>query len=125
MRDVRHIDHPNLHVCGHGSRLPGIVTNLNVTIISASGNIVASHTTHRTNLNNRVVYCMTWSRRGVSHITGTPIIIPTNISMGVGNRIVAVGNGGNRLAHALGSTIRIGRTSGALAFNPHSNCTSN
>ncbi len=52
---VHEISGPNLHVCAGMRSVPGIGGNLNVTVLSASGNVVASGTTHGTGINNRIL----------------------------------------------------------------------
>lgn len=49
---------PNLHMCTKRRRLPGILNKLNVTVVSASGNVGASGTTHGRNLNKRILTCI-------------------------------------------------------------------
>lgn len=53
--NVHEMSGPNLHVCAGYRSVPGIVGNLNITVLSASGNIVASETTHGTGINNRIL----------------------------------------------------------------------
>lgn len=61
VRAVRHFDHPNLHRRHNGSTVPAIGRNVNITVMSADRNVVDSHTTHTTNVNNRVITFMTWT----------------------------------------------------------------
>lgn len=56
--NVGEVSGPNLHMCTNGRRLPHILNNLKVTMVSASRNIVDSGGTHGLNLNNRIVTCI-------------------------------------------------------------------
>lgn len=55
---LAHIDGPNLQICSGQGRLPQILNNVNVTVISASDKVVASHSTHHRKVNNRILYCI-------------------------------------------------------------------
>lgn len=57
-----HISAPNLHGCANCGSVPEIVGKLNVTVLSASGNMVASGRTSSLGVNNRILYCVCWLR---------------------------------------------------------------
>lgn len=56
--NLHHMSGPNLEVCDGTRSVPGMVGNLNVTVVSASGNIVASHRTEGRRVNNRILTCV-------------------------------------------------------------------
>ncbi len=57
-----HISAPNVHGCANCGSVREIVGKLNVTVVSASGNMVASGRTTSLGVNNRILYCMCWLR---------------------------------------------------------------
>lgn len=53
--NLHEISGPNLHVCSGIRSVPGMVGNLKITVVSASGNVVASERTHGRGINNRIL----------------------------------------------------------------------
>lgn len=56
--NLGHVDGPNLHMCTGTSRMPHMLGNLKVTLISASRKILASGRTHTGRINKRMLTCI-------------------------------------------------------------------